>query len=50
MRTLLGELWVFLGARNKRWMAPLVVLLVAMGGALVLAEGSAVAPFLYTLF
>ena len=50
MISLLEELWAFLAARGKLWMAPLVALLVLLGAALALAEGSAAAPFIYTLF
>ena len=44
------EFWHFLRARRKFWLWPIVVFLVLFGGLLVLAQGSAVAPFIYTLF
>ncbi|MBO0335166.1 hypothetical protein J0X12_16205 [Sneathiella sp. CAU 1612] len=44
------ELWAFLRARKKIWMVPLIVLMVAIGGLLILAQGSVVAPFIYALF
>jgi len=44
------ELWQFLRARKKLWLLPVVLMLVAIGGLLVLAQGSIVAPFIYTLF
>jgi len=46
----LRELWQFLRARKKLWLLPVVLMLVAIGGLLVLAQGSIVAPFIYTLF
>lgn len=44
------ELWRFMRARKKFWLLPIVIVLGAFGGLLVLAQGSAVAPFIYTLF
>lgn len=46
----LAEFWAFLKARRKFWLAPLLLVMLALGGLFVLAQGSAVAPFLYTLF
>lgn len=46
----LKELWKFLRVRKKLWMLPLILVLLVLGGLLVLAQGSAVAPFIYTLF
>jgi hypothetical protein len=46
----LRELGRFLGSRKRFWLVPLVVLLLLLGTVMVLAEGSAVAPFIYTLF
>jgi hypothetical protein len=46
----LRELWKFLRARKKYWLMPIVLVLLLIGGLLVLAQGSAVAPFIYTLF
>ena len=44
------QMWRFLGARRKYWLLPIIIVTVLMGGLLVLAQGSAVAPFIYTLF
>lgn len=44
------EFWRFLRARKKFWLLPLMLMLVVIGLLLVLAQGSAVAPFIYTLF
>jgi hypothetical protein len=44
------EMWRFLGARRKFWLLPIIVVTVLLGGLLVLAQGSVVAPFIYTLF
>jgi Family of unknown function (DUF5989) len=44
------QLWRFLGARRKYWLLPIILVSVLLGGLLVLAQGSAVAPFIYTLF
>ncbi len=48
--SILGEFWEFLKKRKKWWLAPIVVVLLALGALLVLTEGSAVAPFIYSLF
>lgn len=47
---ILAELWAFLLVRKKIWMAPLIVIMLVLGGLLVLAQGSVVGPFIYTLF
>jgi hypothetical protein len=44
------QIWQFLGARRKFWLLPIIVITVVLGGLLVLAQGSVVAPFVYTLF
>ncbi len=44
------ELWQFLRERKKFWLLPIVIMMVVFGGLIVLAQGSAVAPFIYTLF
>jgi hypothetical protein len=46
----LVQMWRFLGARKKYWMLPIIIVTVLLGGLLVLAQGSVVAPFIYTLF
>jgi hypothetical protein len=45
-----GELWRFLRAHKKFWMLPILVVMAAVGGLVVLTQGSAVAPFIYTIF
>ena len=47
---ILKELWNFLLVRKKLWLAPIIIVLVILGGLLILAQGSVVAPFVYTLF
>jgi competence protein ComGC len=44
------ELWAFVRARKKFWLLPIIVVLLIFGGLLILAQGSAVAPFVYTIF
>jgi len=50
MMDLLKDLWEFLKVRKKFWMAPLIIVLLLLGALIVLSQGSAVAPFIYTLF
>jgi hypothetical protein len=50
MLSLLKELAAYMSARRKWWLAPILVMLVGVGGMLVLAKGSALAPFIYTVF
>jgi hypothetical protein len=50
MLDLLTDLWGFMRVRKKFWLAPVLLLFVALGGLLVLAQTSAIAPFIYTLF
>ena len=50
MTEFLKELWAFMKARKKFWLLPIVVVLLLLGGLLVLVQGSAIAPFIYTLF
>jgi hypothetical protein len=50
MLAILGEFWTFLRQRKKFWLAPILIMLVIFGGLIVLTQGSAVAPFIYTLF
>ena len=47
---LLKELWAFLLHRKKMWIAPIIIVMLILGGLLLLAQGSVVAPFIYTLF
>jgi hypothetical protein len=44
------ELWAFLRARKKLWLAPIILVMVLMGALLIAANGSVMAPFIYTLF
>ena len=46
----LKDLWGFMRERKKYWLAPIIIVLVLLGTLIVLAEGSALAPFIYTLF
>jgi uncharacterized protein DUF5989 len=48
--SILAELWAFLRVRKKFWLAPILLMLLVFGGLILLAQGSAVAPFIYTLF
>lgn len=48
--SILGEMWQFIRQNKKYWLAPIVVVLLVLGLVLVLTEGSAIAPFIYTLF
>lgn len=50
MSDFLAEFWRFLRFRKKLWLAPILVLMILLGGLLVIAEGSVLAPFVYTLF
>ena len=48
--SILFELWAFMRVRKKYWLAPILFMLLICGGLVILAQGSAVAPFIYTLF
>ena len=48
--SILAELWAFLRSRKKFWLAPIVVTMIIFGALLLLAQSSAIAPFIYTLF
>ena len=50
MMDLLADLWDFMRERKKFWMAPIIVVMLLLGALIVLSQGSAVAPFIYTLF
>ena len=50
MLSLAKELWRFMGTRKKYWLWPIIIVMVLLGGLVVLTQGSAVAPFIYTLF
>ena len=47
MIDILKELWLFLRVRKKLWMTPIIMVMILLGGLLVLAQGSVVAPFIY---
>ena len=46
----LEEFWEFLKVRKKYWIFPIIIILILFGGLIILIQGSAVAPFIYTLF
>ncbi len=46
----LKELWAFMRVRKKLWLAPVIIVIVLLGALLIAAQGSVVAPFIYTLF
>ena len=48
--SIFGELWAFMRVRKKWWLGPIIVVLLVLGLVVVLTEGSALAPFIYTLF
>lgn len=50
MLSVMKELWAFMRERKKLWLAPIIVVLVLVGGLLVLAQGTALAPFIYSIF
>lgn len=50
MLDLLKDLWGYMKENKKFWLAPVIVIMVLLGGLIVFAQGSAVAPFIYTLF
>ena len=50
MLQFLAEIWAFLKARKKLWLLPIILAMLVLGGLLILAQGSVVAPFIYTLF
>ncbi len=50
MLELLQDLWAFMRENKTFWLAPIIIVMVLLGGLIILAQGSAVAPFIYTLF
>ena len=50
MYELIKDLWAFMRERRKFWLLPIIVVMLLLGALIVLAQGSAVAPFIYTLF
>ena len=49
-RGVMSELWLFMRERKKLWLMPILIVMVLVGGLLVFAQGSALAPFIYTIF
>jgi hypothetical protein len=50
MTSFIKELWAFLRARKKLWLAPIIIVMILLGALLIAAQGSVIAPFIYTLF
>ena len=50
LMSFLAELWDFMKVRKKFWLLPILIMMVLLGGLIVLTQGSAVAPFIYTIF
>jgi len=50
MLDLIKDLWDFMKARKKFWLAPIIVVMLLLGVLIVVTQGSAIAPFIYTLF
>jgi hypothetical protein len=46
----IAELWRFLRARKKLWLLPIIITMLILGGLMIMTQGSAVAPFIYTIF
>lgn len=50
MLDFLADLWAFMRERKKFWLAPIIVVMILLGALIVFAQGSSLAPFIYTLF
>ena len=50
MLDLIKDLWDFMRERKKFWLAPIIIVMLLLGALIVLSQGSAVAPFIYTIF
>lgn len=50
MLSIFAELWAFMRVRKKYWLAPILIMVLLFGGLIIFAQGTAVAPFIYTLF
>lgn len=48
--SMISELWRFARVRKKYWLLPIIIVMFVFGGLLILTQGSAIAPFIYTLF
>jgi hypothetical protein len=46
----LAELWRFIRVRKKFWLLPIIIMMFLLGGLLIITQGSAIAPFIYTIF
>lgn len=46
----ISELWMFLRERKKFWLLPIIAMMAIFGGLIILSQGSAIAPFIYTIF
>jgi hypothetical protein len=50
MLDFLSDLWAFMRERKKFWLAPIILVMILLGALIVFAQGSSLAPFIYTLF
>jgi hypothetical protein len=50
MKDLIGELWAYMKDRKKWWLLPIIIVMLLVGSLLVFAQGSVLAPFIYTIF
>ena len=50
MKDLIAELWAYMKERKKWWLLPIIIMMLLVGSLLVFAQGSALAPFIYTIF
>jgi hypothetical protein len=50
MLDLLHDLWLFMRERKKFWLAPIIIIMLLLGALIIFSQGSAIAPFIYTLF
>jgi len=48
--SIIREMWEFMRVRKKFWLAPIIIILFLLGGLMVVSQGSALAPFIYTIF
>lgn len=48
--SLIKELWAFMRVRKKFWLLPIMIMMLLLGGLVVITQGSAIAPFIYTIF
>ena len=46
----LKELWMFLSVKKKLWLFPIIIVMILIGGLIIIAQGTVIAPFIYTLF